>query len=83
MLINPLYNLWGIAPSVILTFVLIFIWEAVWKGIALWKSGKNKQLAWFVCIFIFNTVGILPIIYLLFFQKKTERRRPAHRRRRK
>jgi hypothetical protein len=24
----------------------------------------------FVCIGIFNTVGILPIIYLLWFQKK-------------
>lgn len=77
MLINPLYNLWGITPSVILIFVLICVWEAVWKGIALWKSGKNRQMPWFVCIFIFNTLGILPIIYLLFFQKKTERVRPA------
>ncbi|MFC1768328.1 DUF5652 family protein [Nanoarchaeota archaeon] len=53
-------------------FILLplIIWEAVWKGIALWKSGRNKQLPWFVCIFIFNTVGILPIVYLLFFQKK-------------
>jgi len=83
MLINPLYSLWGITPSVILIFVFICVWESVWKGIALWKSGKNRQLPWFVCIFIFNTLGILPIIYLLFFQKKTERARPKSRRRRK
>lgn len=51
-------------------FVAIMIWDLVWKGIGLWKSGRNNQLAWFVCILIFNTVGILPILYLLFFQKK-------------
>ena len=48
----------------------LLIWEAVWKAIGLWKSGTQKQLAWFICIFIFNTVGILPIIYLAYFQKK-------------
>ncbi len=50
--------------------VIIGIWEAVWKGFALWKSGKNNQLAWFVSIFIFNTAGILPILYIYLFQKK-------------
>lgn len=82
MLINPLYNLWGITPSVILIFAVIVVWETVWKGIALWKSGKNKQLPWFVCIFIFNTLGILPIVYLLFFQKRTERK-SSHRNRKR
>ena len=50
--------------------IILIIWEGVWKGIALWKSGRNNQLAWFVCVLIFNTIGILPIIYLAFFQKK-------------
>lgn len=49
----------------------LIAWSGVWKGIALWKAGKNRQLAWFVCIFIFNTLGILPIIYLIWFQKKS------------
>ncbi|MEX2017477.1 MAG: DUF5652 family protein, partial [Candidatus Pacearchaeota archaeon] len=39
-----------------------------------WKSAGHKQLAWFVCILIFNTAGILPIIYILFFQKKKGRK---------
>ncbi len=50
--------------------IILSIWEGVWKGIALWKAAKNNQLTWFVCIFIFNTIGILPIIYLKFFQRK-------------
>jgi hypothetical protein len=45
------------------------IWDGVWKLIALWKSARNNQLAWFVCLAIFNTIGILPILYILLFQK--------------
>ena len=49
--------------------VLIAIWDGVWKCISMWKSARNNQLAWFVCLAIFNTAGILPIIYLLCCQK--------------
>ncbi len=52
--------------------VLLGAWELIWKGIALWKCGRHNQLTWFVFILILNTVGILPIIYLLFFQKKNK-----------
>ena len=54
----------------ILVAILIAIWDAVWKGIGLWKSGRNNQLAWFVVLFIFNTAGILPMLYIFLFQKK-------------
>jgi methionyl-tRNA synthetase len=54
----------------VLVAILVGIWDAVWKAIGLWKSGRNNQLAWFVVLFIFNTAGILPILYILFFQKK-------------
>ena len=49
--------------------VLLAVWDGVWKCIGMWKSARNNQLAWFICIAIFNTVGILPIIYLLWCQK--------------
>lgn len=58
-------------PSILAWIIPLIIWETVWKGIALWKSGRNNQLKWFVAIIIFNTIGILPIVYLKFFQKKT------------
>ncbi len=51
-------------------FLLLIVWEAVWKGIALWKTGRKNRLVWFICIFVINTVGILPIVYLVFFDKK-------------
>jgi methionyl-tRNA synthetase len=45
--------------------VVLSIWESIWKAIALYKAGGNKDMAWFIFIFIFNTAGILPIIYVL------------------
>ena len=54
----------------IVLIVILVIWDLIWKMIAFWKSARGSQLAWFVCIGIFHTVGILPIIYLIWFQKK-------------
>ena len=51
-------------------FIMLIVWSTIWKGIALWRAGKNKHLIWFVFIFIFNTAGILPLIYVLFFSNK-------------
>ena len=53
----------------IIVIVLVAIWDGIWKLIAMWKSARNNELAWYVCLAIFNTAGILPILYLLFFQK--------------
>ncbi len=49
--------------------ILLVIWDGVWKLIAMWKSARHDQLAWFICLALFNTVGILPILYILLFQK--------------
>ncbi len=65
----PLFPNWIFFSLVIPALV---IWEMVWKGIALWRAGGNQHLAWFICLFIFNTLGILPIIYIFGFSKKKE-----------
>lgn len=51
-------------------FYIVLVWELFWKGKALWRAVKNEQMNWFIAILIVNSVGILPIIYLNFFQKK-------------
>ena len=51
--------------------IVLVLWDAVWKLIAMWKAGRNNHLAWFICIALFNTVGILPIVYILM-QRKNE-----------
>lgn len=51
-------------------FIVLALWEGVWKLVALWKSARNNHLAWFICIAIFNTIGILPIVYLYKYKKR-------------
>ncbi len=46
----------------------VLAWTLVWKAIGAWKAAKKDHVIWFVAFFIFNTLGILPILYLLFFQ---------------
>jgi len=63
-------NMKGPLLGLIITAVVVLaIWDGIWKLIALWKSARNGQLAWFICLAIFNTAGILPILYILRFQK--------------
>ncbi len=54
---------------VALAFVAI-VWEIVLKGFGLWYSAQGRQKWWFIAILVFNTLGILPIIYLLWFRPK-------------
>jgi len=49
---------------------LAVLWTLPWKGVALWKSAKNGQKAWFVVLLLVNTLAILEILYLAFWQKK-------------
>lgn len=56
-------------------FPMIFIlaiWDTIWKLIAMWKAGKNNHLIWFICIALINTVGILPIIYIIIQSRKSK-----------
>jgi len=56
----------------IIAICILAIWDIVWKGFALWKAARNNHVVWFICIVIFNTVGILPIIYILLNRKKNK-----------
>jgi hypothetical protein len=49
---------------------LIITWSLAWKALALWHSARNNQLVWYIALLVVNTVGLLEIIYLLFFRKK-------------
>jgi hypothetical protein len=57
--------------------IIILIWSGIWKAIALWKSARNKQIAWFVVLCVFNTIGILEILYLAFWQKDKNSEKPV------
>ncbi len=54
----------------VLFIVVATVWSGVWKGIALWRAGRNNHLVWFVVVFIFNTLGVLEIIYIFAFSRE-------------
>ena len=61
-----------VAFSWLLPFIIFCaLWDTVWKLIGMWKAGRKNELVWFICIAVFNTLGILPIIYILMDKKKS------------
>lgn len=54
-------NIWILA--------VLAIWELAWKGLALWRAARNEERYWFVALLFINTIGILPIAYLLIKDK--------------
>ena len=58
------------SPIFMIAICILVIWKLVWKGFALWKAARNNHSAWFICIIVFNTIGILPIIYILMNRNK-------------
>lgn len=58
---------WGAGievPLVVSGLLLVTVWSLLWKGLALWRSAKRGDKAWFIAMLLLNTLGILEIIYL-------------------
>ena len=70
----PWSNMQG-SPFAVLgiaALVLAVIWSAIWKAIALWKAARAGSLGWFIALLVVNTLGILDILYIYIFSKKTD-----------
>lgn len=61
---------WPLFAGLTSFFVFLILLDLVLKALALWKAARADQPFWFITLLIFNTVGILPIIYLLFFARE-------------
>jgi len=47
----------------------ILIWTIAWKAVGAWRAARDNNLLWFISFFIFNTFGVLPIVYIFFFRR--------------
>ncbi|MDO8551367.1 MAG: DUF5652 family protein [bacterium] len=50
--------------------LLVIVWSLLWKGVSLWKAAKNNQRYWFIALLVVNSLGILEVLYLAFWQRK-------------
>ena len=63
-------NMLGLSIEV---FIALMLWSMAWKGWALWVASQKNSKGWFIALFIVNTFGILEILYIFFFSKKTSK----------
>jgi hypothetical protein len=57
----------GVQQNILI--VLALIWAFSWKGVAMWKAARNNQPGWFISVLVINTLGLLEILYISFFQR--------------
>lgn len=64
------FHFWPFWPVVITFFSFFFLLDLVLRALALWRAARANHIWWFIALLIFNTAGILPLIYLLFFAQE-------------
>jgi len=68
-LINDLF--FNSTPLGIILFTIFIIWVLFWKIYSVWFAVKNNNKIWFVILLVFNTFGILDIIYVFWILNKS------------
>ncbi|MFA6593693.1 MAG: DUF5652 family protein [Candidatus Buchananbacteria bacterium] len=61
-------------PWIIVLMLVLALWTIPWKGLALWKSARRGDTAWFIVLLLVNTLGILEILYIYAFSGKKEKK---------
>ncbi|MCR4333464.1 MAG: DUF5652 family protein [Patescibacteria group bacterium] len=66
----PFYS--PFAPELLVALIpllaIVAIWTVIIKGFALWYAARGSQKWWFIALLFINTLGILEIVYLLWFR---------------
>ncbi len=68
----------NLTPLWSVLLIIAVAWELAWKGAALWKAARDNQAGWFIALLVINSVGILPIIYLLGHHPRIEKEDIRH-----
>ncbi|MDP2651585.1 MAG: DUF5652 family protein [bacterium] len=70
---TPFYS--PFTPELALIFVpiilVVVLWTVILKGYSLWYAARNGQKHWFIALLVINTLGILEIVYLIWYRPKS------------
>lgn len=66
-------SLFDSMPWLLPVIAILALWDGIWKLIGLWKSARNDHMVWFIIIALINSIGIIPIIYILKNKNRKER----------
>jgi len=53
--------------------VVLVIWSLLWKIVVSWKAARNDHKVWFVALLLAPTLGLLEIVYLLYYSTISKR----------
>ena len=56
-------------PLLYYWLIPLIVWSITWKVLALWKAARNRQLGWFLFLFVINSAGVLEILYIYYYQR--------------
>lgn len=73
MLMVALFDLYQQPFTVLLALLIAGLWTLAWEGVALWHAARNRQKKWFIALLLLNTLGLLPIIYLIWFRAEAKK----------
>lgn len=59
------FSLLSVSGSMTPIIILLVISDLILRGVSLYRSAQKGQTVWFVALLIINSLGVLPIIYLL------------------
>ncbi|GAH41028.1 unnamed protein product [marine sediment metagenome] len=54
----------------LLIVVIIILFVILLKGFAMYRAARKESKGWFWVLLIFETFGILPLLYLIFSKKQ-------------
>ena len=61
----------GVNTAVLLiSIVVISVWEVIWTGLAMWTAAKKKNKILFVIFLVVNLLAIPEIVYFIVTRKK-------------
>jgi methionyl-tRNA synthetase len=61
----------GLLSIFVPIILVVVLWTVTLKGFALWYAARAGQKWWFIALLVVNTIGILEIIYLIWFRPKS------------
>ena len=70
---SALAQAFPLTPSIVravpIVLLVLIAWSLLWKGLALWRAARRKEVVWFVVLLLLYTLGILDIVYYFFVAK--------------
>lgn len=55
------------------TVIALAIWDIIWKLVAMWYAARDKQKLWYILLVLFNSIGVLPILYIYVIRKNVKK----------